>query len=51
VLVGATALDGESVNPDAGTLMPVNTAALFPAAREEDDIIDVTEVGYDRYGG
>jgi porin len=34
---------GNSVNPDAGTLMPVNTVAAFPAARAEDDIVDLTE--------
>jgi len=42
--IRAEARGGHSVNPDAGTLMPVNTVALFPAAREEDEIVDVTEV-------
>ena len=34
---------GESVNPDAGTILPVNTTALFPADNEEDEIADLTE--------
>lgn len=34
---------GDSSNPDAGTLMPVDTVALFPAANAEDDTLDLTE--------
>ena len=41
--IRAEARGGQSVNPEAGTLMPVNTVALFPGAQEEDDIADVTE--------